>query len=159
MGEVMRVVTSMILGGAAVLMFSVPMASAAGWRRTSRPYTESDSAPAVPSMAKKNQRHELVRPCLGRGYVAYSYPAFDSCPCAGNDCFHPGRYYCGGKPYRKQWFRKWLRAHVGRGSMLDDYACECRFPTVGRVYRRPAPSAPNGPGVPPVPAPVASPAR
>ena len=81
-------------------------------------------------------KFEVTYSCLGRGYVPYSYPAFNSCPCAHDYCFHPGQYYCGGKQYRKQRYRKWLRAHLGRGSMLDDTECECRFPTTGRPYYR-----------------------
>lgn len=76
-------------------------------------------------------------PMLGRGYIPYTYPAIDSCPCATNGCFDPSRYYCGGKQYRKQWFRKWVKAHFGRGSMLDDYPCHCINPVYGRPYRLP----------------------
>ena len=81
-------------------------------------------------------QYEPIQPCLGRGYISYSLPAIDSCPCANDCCFHPGRYFCGGKKYRKQWYRKWFRAHLGRGSMLDDYPCECVYPAVGRTYLR-----------------------
>ena len=79
-------------------------------------------------------QYEPIQPYLGRGYISYSLPAIDSCRCANDCCFHPRRYYCGGKKYRKQWYRKWFRAHLGRGSMLDDYACECVYPTAGRTY-------------------------
>ena len=98
--------------------------------------TKDDTSPKP-----ARQEHRLIRPCLGRGYVPYSYPAIDSCPCARNCCFHPGRYYCGGKAYRKQWFRKWLRAHLGSGSMLDEYPCQCTFPTAGRPYLKSVSSA------------------
>lgn len=59
---------------------------------------------------------------------AYQIPGFDACPCGNTGCFHPGRYYCGGKQYRRHWFRKWLRAHLGHGSMLDDVPCHCIAP-------------------------------
>ena len=57
-------------------------------------------------------------PYIGRGYVPYSYPALATCPCGSNTCYNAGRYYCGGKPYKRQWFKTWLRAHLGKGSML-----------------------------------------
>ena len=81
-------------------------------------------------------RRAAVLPCIGDGYVPYSYPAFGTCPCGDNSCYDPARYYCGGKPYQKQWFRKWVRAHLGVGSMLDDVPCECRFPVSVRPYYR-----------------------
>jgi len=83
------------------------------------------------------QNLERVQPCLGRGYVAYSYPSFGSCQCESDCCFHPGRYYCGGKPYRKQWFRTWVRAHLGHGSMLDNTPCQCIYPTASKSFLRP----------------------
>lgn len=79
--------------------------------------------------------YESIQPLLGRGYISYSYPTIDSCRCASNGCFHPSRYYCGGKQYRKNWFRKWVKAHLGHGSMLDDYPCHCVIPTTGRSHR------------------------
>ena len=88
------------------------------------------------SVASSQSTYEVVQPCLGRGYVPYSYPAIDSCHCARTGCFHPARYYCGGKQYRKQWFHKWVKAHLGRGSMLDSYPCHCVYPTAGRPYLR-----------------------
>ena len=148
----MRIVTSLLLAGAGVLMIGLSAGSAEEWQPTARPYPTTGSSQSTHSEVRQ---YEWTRPCLGRGYVAYSYPAFGSCPCSGENCFHPGRYYCGGKPYRKQWFRKWLPAHLGHGSMLDDYACQCRFPTAGRAYRRPVPSAPTESAVPPLPVPKA----
>ena len=155
----MRIVTSLLLAGAGVLMIGLSAGAAKEWQSTARPYPATGSAPTAPSAHSAGRRYEWMRPCLGRGYVAYSYPAFGSCPCSSENCFHPGRYYCGGKPYRKQWFRKWLRAHVGRGSMLDDHACECRFPTAGRAYQRPVPTTPRESAVPPRPVPKAPPAQ
>ena len=73
-------------------------------------------------------------PCLGAGYIPYSYPAVDNCSCATDGCFPPARYYCGGEAYRDSWFRKWLRAQFCGGSMLDGYPCHCMFPSVGRVW-------------------------
>ncbi len=105
----------------------------------SQPYEERISpSEVVPNATPSRHRYETVQPRLGRGYVPYSYPAFDSCPCAQDGCFHPGRYYCGGKAYRKQWFRKWVKTHLGRGSMLDGYPCECISPTAGRPYLKAA---------------------
>lgn len=66
--------------------------------------------------------------CLGDGYIPYGYPAFETCPCGNDGCFHPWRYYAGGKCYRRNWFHTWLRAHLGLGSMLEDYPCPCIFP-------------------------------
>ncbi|MFQ5731383.1 MAG: hypothetical protein ACE5KM_05440 [Planctomycetaceae bacterium] len=106
--------------------------------------------------AKPGDRPPVVErspfvPCIGRGYRSYMYPTFGSCPCGSSSCYHPGRYYCGGKSYKRQWYRTWVRAHLGKGSMLDPYRCECRFPTVGRTYivTTPAPTPPKV--MPPVP--------
>lgn len=96
------------------------------------------------------QRTAFV-PCVGRGYVPYSYPAVDSCPCAANGCFHPWRYYCGGRTYKGNWFRTWVGAHLGKGSMLDQYPCECQFPTVGRTYMSSPSTTPKTGVVPPKP--------
>lgn len=90
-------------------------------------------------------------PCIGRGYVPYSYPAVGSCPCGASCCFHPWRYYCGGKSYKRQWFRTWFGAHFGKGSMLDQYPCECLFPTVGRAYISSQPVPRKAGVVPPAP--------
>lgn len=99
-------------------------------------YEYESSRPAPREGSPSAARYELIQPCLGRGYVSYSYPAADSCPCGGDGCFHPGRYYCGGKEYRRQWGGRWLRAHLGLGSMLEGYRCECIYPAAGRSYLR-----------------------
>ena len=80
--------------------------------------------------AKEGPRFEPFCPVLGTGYLPYDYPGFDVCPCAGDSCFHPANYCdpC----YREFWFRKWLRAHWGPGSMLEDVPCLCISPTTGR---------------------------
>ena len=83
---------------------------------------------------RRVEQHTRFVPCIGQGYISYAYPAFDSCPCGAKCCYHPGRYYYGGKPYKRQWFKTWLRAHLGKGSMLDPYPCDCRFPIAGRIY-------------------------
>lgn len=97
------------------------------------------SAPADPQLRAENPSQssfEVFQPCLGRGYIPYSYPAFDSCPCAAGGCFHPAWYYCGGANYREQWFCRWLKVHLGHGSMLDGYPCDCIRPAAGRAYLR-----------------------
>jgi hypothetical protein len=91
----------------------------------------------------------LVPTCPGRGYVAYSYPAFGSCPCEEDRCFHPGRYYSCSDAYEKSFWRRWRRAHFHGGSMLDDVPCHCIDPS-GRpvaVRYEPLPEAhkPVGP--------------
>lgn len=87
-----------------------------------------------PAPAGSPPRQVLPQPCFGAGYLPYAYPGFETCPCGHDGCFHPAPYYCGGKPYGRQWLRKWIRAHLGCGSMLDGYPCPCIFPTVGRTY-------------------------
>lgn len=74
------------------------------------------------------------QPPLVAGYIGYTYPALGTCPCRSDHCFHPWRYYCGGKNYRSAWRRKWLRAHFGHGSMLENYPCECICPTGAAPY-------------------------
>lgn len=70
--------------------------------------------------------------CVAGGCITrsrgYTLPGFEVCPCGNSGCFHPARYYCGGKPYRKHWFRKWLCAHFGHGSMLENVPCHCVHP-------------------------------
>lgn len=105
----------------------------------------------VAGTAAAPMRRTPFVPCLGRGYVPYSYPALDSCPCGSNACYQPWRYYCGGKTYKRQWFRTWLKAHFGKGSMLDTYPCEYRFPTVGRTWLSSQPVGPPAGSVPPAP--------
>ena len=97
-------------------------------------------APDVPPTIVRREvgRLHMSRPVLGNGYVAYRYPAFDTCPCDDAGCYHPGWYYCGGKSYRQAWWRRWVGAHLGGGSMLDGYPCHCVLPTVGRPYGMPA---------------------
>lgn len=111
--------------------------------------TEAGRVHLPPPIATAD-RPILVRPCLGAGYIPYSYPAVDSCPCARDDCFPPARYYCGGEAYRDHWWSKWLRAHFAGGSMLDGYPCHCVFPTVGRpiVQTVPEPSPDIAPSAP-----------
>lgn len=100
-------------------------------------------APNVPPpiVRRETGRLHVTRPVLGSGYVPYRYPAFDTCPCDDAGCYHPGWYYCGGKSYRQAWWRRWMGAHVGRGSMLDGYPCHCVQPTFGRPYWTPADDA------------------
>ena len=113
-----------------------------------------ESRPLASSQSSSS--YELVQPCLGRGYVPYSYPAIDSCHCARSGCFHPARYYFGAKEYRKQWFHKWVKVHLGRGSMLDTYPCHCVYPTSGRPYLRSVlVSGAYRDAMPPAPNPVA----
>ena len=67
--------------------------------------------------------------CPQGSYIPYTYPAFESCPCGADGCYHPAPYYGGSQCYRRSWFHKWLRAHLGLGSMLEDYPCPCVLPT------------------------------
>ena len=110
-------------------------AEAGAIRTTSK---SNSSAIQQTSLSEPNElpQTEGVWPCIGKGYVPYSYPAFGTCPCGENSCYDPARYYCGRKSYRMQWFRKWVRAHLGHGSMLDDVPCGCRFPGSVRPYYR-----------------------
>ncbi len=102
---------------------------------TEPPSTENRAAPAVLAEREAASGYgTALRAVLGRGYVPYSYPGFNSCPCAWDGCFHPHRYYCGADEYRRTWRQRWVRAHLGLGSMLDGYPCECIYPTVGRTY-------------------------
>lgn len=111
--------------------------------------------PKLVQPAVARHQAEPVWPCIGNGYVPYSYPAFGTCPCGDNCCYDPSRYYCGGKSYRKQWFRKWLRTQVGRGSMLSDVPCSCRFPGTVKPYyrtvRHAKPLLDDEPMIPPAP--------
>lgn len=112
----------------------------------SPPQLSNEYPYAIPTPIKKaadKPRYEVIQPCLGRGYIPYSYPAIDSCPCARQGCYHPCRYYCGGKEYHRDWRSRWLRAHLGLGSMLDGYCWECLFPTTGRPYWRTVTSTPS----------------
>lgn len=149
-GSIMRLTATLTI----VLTAALSVGAVADDRSANDPPPANGAkSPANPSAgrsAKSAQRTEYA-PCIGRGYVPYAYPAVDSCQCGSDCCFNAGRYYCGGKPYRRQWFKTWLRAHLGKGSMLDQYPCECQFPTVGRTYvsSRPAMRA-KGP-VPPKP--------
>jgi hypothetical protein len=69
-----------------------------------------------------------VPTCPGRGYVPYSYPAIGSCPCGDDGCFDPGRYYACDDAYRKSFWRRWRRAHLCGGSMLNGVPCRCVVP-------------------------------
>lgn len=90
---------------------------------------------AQPSAMPLGQPAEIAfQSCFGAGYLPYAYPSFETCPCGSDGCFHPDRYYCGGKPYRQQWLLRWVRAHLGHGSMLDGYPCPCILPATGRAY-------------------------
>lgn len=102
---------------------------------------------------------QAFQPCFGRGYMPYAYPAFGSCPCGDDHCFHPGVYYHGGKPYRREWLCRWIRAHVGHGSMLEAYPCPCISPVAGKPYliSPPAPPVQAEPPFPAEPAPVPPP--
>ena len=94
--------------------------------------TADEAPPAV--LGKEQPERMPFQPCFGAGYLPYAYPGFDTCPCGNDGCFHPNKYFCGGKAYRRQWLRKWVRSHLGRGSMLEGYPCPCIFPTTGRTY-------------------------
>jgi hypothetical protein len=77
---------------------------------------------------------ECVQPLLGAGYLPYSFPGFDTCPCGADGCFHPARYHCDCGAYKKHWLRTWLRTHFCNGSMLEQYPCHCVHPQFGRGY-------------------------
>ncbi len=115
------------------------------------------SVQSYSSATSSQSAYEVIQPCLGRGYVPYSYPAIGSCHCANNICFHPAKYYCGGKEYHKRWFHKWVKVHLGHGSMLENYPCHCVYPTVGRSYLRSVPEIGSSPNhaTPPTPSPSA----
>ncbi len=66
-------------------------------------------------------------------YRGYTPRAVNSCPCRNANCFDASRYYCGGKQYKKSWLRRWVRAHWGKASMLDAYACECLYPPAAPI--------------------------
>lgn len=95
----------------------------------------------------------LAWTCPGQGYVPYAYPAFGSCPCGEDGCFHPRPYYacCGDSDpaYKQSFWRRWRRAHFRGGSMLDGVPCHCVFPP-GRAVMMTA--APTPAVVPPQPA-------
>ena len=108
-----------------------------------------------PIIRRETRVPHVERPALGAGYVPYRYPAVDTCPCGDAGCYHPGWYYCGGKSYRRAWWRRWAGAHLGHGSLLDAYPCHCVLPTFGRAVRfNPAAgvSPDSEPAVPAVPA-------
>lgn len=103
-----------------------------------------DVVPPPAAGSEEALPQHVFRPCLGNGYVPYTYPAIGTCPCAEDCCFPAAPYYaCGacGEAYRKRWFKKWLRAHFGHGSMLDGYPCHCIAPTAGRPYVAAQPTA------------------
>ena len=83
-----------------------------------------------------DRAYEVVTPSLGRGYIGYELPAVNSCPCSNDRCFHSCQYYFGGKSYKKSWRRRWLSAHLGHGSMLEAYPCQCLSPGLTRPYWR-----------------------
>ena len=129
-----------------VTLIVVPVTAATGadndiWQLTASGKEPEARPKSVPAVSQPPRSPSTLVPCIGRGYRSYSYPAFGSCACGADCCFHPGRYYCGGKPYKRQWFKTWLRAHFGKGSMLDRDPCECRFPTTARTYVSSAPAA------------------
>ena len=107
----------------------------------------AQSPPPISTTA--DQPTIVVQPCLGAGYVPYSYPGVDTCPCAYDGCYPPARYYCGGETYRDHWWGKWLRAHFAGGSMLDGYPCHCVFPTTGRAWTPAPPRSANQQRLPP----------
>lgn len=119
-----------------------------------RPEASQDLEAVQPSILDRSsdRAYEVVCLRLGRGYVGYELPTLDSCPCSNDRCFHPCRYYFGGKPYVRSWCRRWLGAHVGRGSMLDAYAGQCLSPGLTRPYWRPV--SPEELNSGPTPAPV-----
>ena len=107
------------------------------------PQTAGLPAAEAPPLANdhvepEKKTYQVIRPCLGSGYVPYTYSAIDSCPCGSDGCFHPHKYYFGGKSYRMRWLHRWLRAKCPHSShsMLEDYPCECIFPKYGRPYWR-----------------------
>jgi len=128
---------------------------------------EAEEAAATPTAvaepegtlpAAENQRaYQAIRPCIGAGYLPYSYPAIGSCPCGDDLCFNPHRYYCCGKEYKKAWFHKWVGSHLGKRSMLDDYWCPCLYPrVVPRPYLRTVKLAGEQPPLEPPPLPADS---
>lgn len=121
--------------GLVLCTLAIPAAHAADEKApqdTEMPTTE------VADASRQAKTYEVIRPCLGSGYVPYTYPPIDSCPCGSDCCFHPHKYYFGGKSYRVRWFHKWLRAKCPHSShsMLHDYPCKCIFPKYGRPYWR-----------------------
>lgn len=117
------------------------------------PVSESDGSQPV---AEHQRAYQLIRPCIGAGYIAYSYPAVGSCPCGDDLCFNPHRYYCCGKEYKKAWFHKWAGSHLGKRSMLDDYCCPCLYPRVApRPYLRTVKFVSEPPVLEPDPLPAA----
>ena len=150
--------TAAILAALAAVPFAAPEAVAAGQPapspetgREREPFYAADVPP--PIVRQRQALCTFTRPTLGAGYVPYRYPGFDTCPCDEKGCYHPGWYYCGGTAYRQAWCRRWVRAHLGHGSMLDASPCHCVLPTFGRAYRLSAPEiAPvesEGPAEPP----------
>ena len=134
--------TEWICVGTAWAIFAVAGTAVAQDRTTTEPLPGNHrAAPAAVADGDAAAGQTGVRAALGRGYLPYSYPGFNSCPCAWDGCFHPHRYYCGGEDYRRTWRQRWLRAHLGLGSMLDGYLCECIYPTAGRLYRLKATTA------------------
>jgi len=89
---------------------------------------------APTSLAAAEPVRISLTPCPGQGYIAYRYPAVGSCPCADESCFHPSRYYacCGDadQAYRKQFWKRWLKAHFCGASLLDGVPCRCVSPSV-----------------------------
>lgn len=148
----MRTATILLAGAAVLILWSSERAGAQTDDAAGPVHTPPPAA--VPVYAKPS----AFQPCFGSGYLAYPYPGFDTCPCGSDCCFHPGRYYHGGKPYRREWFGRWLRSHHGHGSMLDGYPHQCIFPRGGRPYII-APAAPVAPAeMPDVPPPAPAPA-
>lgn len=143
LASTLTILTIALFAGAAV-------ADDNGPKQTSPSYGVREDSGATKAGTQTVQRTAYV-PCVGRGYVPYSYPAIGSCPCGSDCCYHPWRYYCGGKSYERQWFRTWLRAHLGKGSMLDQYPCHCRFPAAGRNYISSQRVPPNEKPVSPAP--------
>ena len=120
-----------IVGAAVVSLSSISSAQ--------EPADAAEVQPMVSSILDRssNRTYEVVTPSLGRGYVGYELPAVDSCPCCNDRCFNPCRYYFGGKPYIRSWRRRWLSAHLGHGSMLDAYPCQCLSPGLTHPFWRP----------------------
>ena len=131
----MRGLRILALGAATLALLS----SVATAQETYRlPEAAEEVEPVQPSILDRSddRAYEVVSPRLGRGYVGYELPAVDSCPCSNDRCFHPCRYYFGGKPYVRSWCRRWLGAHFGHGSMLDAYPSQCLSPGLTRPYWR-----------------------